>query len=517
MKRILVLTAITVFAFQLKAQDESYAKDWNKPYSPEWEELKAKEIPEWMLDAKFGIYTHWGIYSVPAHGGPDYIKELYNQNEDRKGVQAYHKEKYGPLEEFGYMDFVPMFKAEKFDAKEWADIMKDGGVKFAGICLAHHDGFALWDSKHTKWDAMDMGPKKNIYGELAKEIRNNDLKLAATFHMARTYGYPYTGKYTDEQKANYDIFNPEYAFAFRNPDKLSKEDFSREWAAKVREVIDDYNPDVIWFDGLKGSIKNDEIPEDTIVNILKYYHETGEKAGQEVVVCNKLPGGKVWNFPAGYGLRCYENCRDMETNPQGYWLADRAIAYPWSWVNNKKYKDSYDYHIKSLVDMVSRGGIFFLSLTPKGDGSIPDEEKEIMAGMGRWLRINGEAIYETRRWKTPGEGETNMLVWRKGKNAYRWDFRGLNASDVRFTRNKENTVLYATVLGWPESGEYTIKALSSNEKIADKGIDSIEMIGSKEKIKWERTEEGLKLYFPKEKPCEVAYAFKIKVKGKLVY
>ena len=136
-------------------------KEWSFEENPGWEDLKKEPIPEWMLDAKLGFYTHWGIYSVPAHGGPDYIKELYSADDtDRKGVKKYHTEKYGPIEEFGYKDFVPMFKAEKFSAEEWVGLMEEAGGKFAGICLAHHDGFCLWDSKFTKWDAKDMDQRK---------------------------------------------------------------------------------------------------------------------------------------------------------------------------------------------------------------------------------------------------------------------------------------------------------------------------------------------------------------------
>ena len=203
---------------------------------------------------------------------------------------------------------------------------------------------------------------------------------------------------------------------------------------------------------------------------------TKQKAinGDEVVICNKLPGSKVWNFPLGFGLRCYENCRDMEPNPQGYWLADRAIGYPWSYVNNKKYKYGADYHLKSLIDMVSRGGIFFLSLTPKGDGSIPDEEKEIMKEMGAWLSIHGEAIYSTRRWKHAAEGPAVMLRTTKtGK--HKWDFTNMTGKDTRYTRSKDNTKLYATVLGIPEGNKIILKLLAKGKKIATGKIKSIQL------------------------------------------
>jgi len=513
---------IFFFAFMmLNAQnvDQTNGKDWTLPKSPLWEELKKEPIPEWMIDAKFGMYTHWGIYSVPAHGGPDYIKEMYApEGKDRKGVKKYHEEKYGAIKDFGYKDFIPMFTADKFDAKKWVSVMNNGGAKFGGICLSHHDGFCLWDSKYTKWDSKDMGPKKDIYGEIAAEIRKTDMKLLATFHMARTYGYVFSDKHTKEEKATWDIYDEENSWIYRNKDKESKEAFGQEWSNKVREVIDNYRPDALWFDGLAGSIKNEEVPQDSIVNIFKDYYKNKAIDGDDVVICNKLPGSRTWNFPLGFGLRCYENCRDMEKEPQGYWLADRAISYPWSYVNDKFYKDKAPYQIRSLVDMVSRGGIMLMSLTPRGNGSIDPQSVEIMKGMGAWLKLNGESIYATRKWHTPAEGPTPMIIYKKGKakkgsSGFRWDFRKLAPEDIRFTRSKDNKTLYATALGNPKNGISVIKSLAKGNKIATKGISKITLVATGEEVKWNQTEESLTINYPQEGLSDIANAFKIEFNG----
>ena len=508
-----MLYLFTIIGFAQNV-DDTYGRDWKLPKSPKWEALKQKEIPEWMIDAKFGMYTHWGIYSVPAHGGPDYIKELYAANgEDRKGVKKYHEAKYGKIEDFGYKDFIPMFKAEKFDAKEWVDVMHGGGAKFGGICLAHHDGFCLWDSKYTKWDSKDMGPKKDIYGEIAKEIRKTDMKLLATFHMARTFGYVFDKDHTKEEKKKWDIYDEKNGWMYRNPDKESKEDFGVEWSNKVREVINNYKPDALWFDGLSGSIKNNVVPQDTIVNIFEDYYKQ-----KDVVVCNKLPGTRVWNFPLGFGLRCYENCRDMEKEPQGYWLADRAISYPWSYVNDKFYKDKAPYQIRSLVDMVSRGGIMLMSLTPRGDGSVDPQAVEIMKGMGAWLKLNGESIYATRRWKIAAEGPTEMIIFKKGKakkgsSGFRWDFRRVTAEDIRFTRSKDNKTLFAIALGQPENGKSLVTSLTNDLKLATKPISKISLVATGEEVKWSQSNEGLLIEYPEIGVSEIANAFKIEFNG----
>ena len=521
MKLTKIITGIiTLASLSLFAQKtfDTNGEDWKVPKSPKWEELKKEPIPEWMIDAKFGMYTHWGIYSVPAHGGPDYVKELYAANgKDRKGVKEYHKEKYGPIKDFGYKDFVPMFTADKFDAKEWVAVMNGGGAKFGGICLAHHDGFCLWDSKYTKWDSKDMGPKKDIYGEIAKEIRKTDMKLLATLHMARTYGYVFDKDHTKEEKETWDIYDNNNSWIYRNKDKEPKEKFGQEWANKVREVINNYSPDVLWFDGLSGSIKNEEVPQDTIVNIFQDYYKKKGMNGDDVVVCNKLPSSKVWNFPLGFGLRCYENCRDMEVEPEGYWLSDRAISYPWGYVNDKFYKDKAPYQIRSLVDMVSRGGIMLMSLTPRGDGSIDPQAVEIMKGMGAWLKLNGEAIYATRKWKIPAEGPSKMLKYNKRKKVLRWSFREIGVKDIRFTRNKANTKLYAIVLGNPESHDYQIKCLAKGEKIATGKISKISLVATDEEVKWGQTADGLTIKFPENGVSEIANAFRIEVEGRLLY
>ena len=520
MKKVKILLIIAVLILSLNTA--MHAK-----FEPNWESLKKNPIPGWMLDAKFGIYTHWGVYSVPAYKGNTYVKNMYAPapKYDRDGYQKHHIETYGPIEDFGYTDFIPMFTAPKFNAAEWVQVMKGSGAKFGGICLVHHDGFCLWDSKFTRWNSKDMGPKRDIYGEIAREIRKQKMKLVATFHHGRTYGYPYSGKknngdYTEEQKKKWDIFKPEYADFYRNPATEPKEKFGKEWEGKIREVIEKYYPDVIWFDGLSGQIKNDVITEKQVLTVFADYFNKAKKDGKEVVICNKLPASKKWNFPLGFGLRCYENGRDMEADPEGYWLSDRAISYPWSYVKDKVYNLTYDHHIRSLVDIAARGGIFFLSLTPKGDGSIPDEEKEIMSKIGAWLKINGEAIYSTRRWKKPAEGTpiSELVVEKKskkGKMKFHWDWKKLRAKGEDFRFLKKKNTLYTVVLGWPKAGMVKIKTLAKGN-VSSKGIKNITMLGSKEKIKWEQKKDGLTIYFPKKKPCDVAYSFRIEPTGKLL-
>jgi len=243
-------------------------------FQPTWESLSSNPIPEWLKDAKFGVYTHWGVYSVPAHGGPDYVRNLYEgATTDKKGVSSYHTQKYGPLKDFGYKDFIPLFTAPKFNADQWVGLMHEAGARFGGICLVHHDSFLLWDSKVNRWNAKNMGPKRDIYGEIAQAVRKrDDMKLLATFHHARSFGYGIGSlkkeAITDEMRKTWDVFDPKYADFYWNEYTGSVQEFADQWKAKVTEVVDKYQPDLIWFDGMRTSMRHNHPPESYVARIM---------------------------------------------------------------------------------------------------------------------------------------------------------------------------------------------------------------------------------------------------------
>jgi len=267
---------------------------------------------------------------VPAHGGPDYVRNLYEGSRtDKKGVFSYHTKKYGPLDKFGYKDFIPMFTAPKFNADDWVDLMHEAGARFGGICLVHHDGFLLWDSKVNRWNSANMGPKRDIFGEIAAAVRKYDgMKLLATFHHGRSFGYC-TGAMkkediTDEMRKTWDVFDPQYADFYWNEETgTAASEFSEQWRAKVTEVIDNYRPDMIWFDGLRTSMRNGHPPESYVREVIAHYYDNARANKQDVTVCNKHGG--EFNFPESFGLRCFENGRDMPTDIGPWFLIDRAM------------------------------------------------------------------------------------------------------------------------------------------------------------------------------------------------
>ncbi len=454
-----------------------------KAYEPEWESLIQHPTPEWFKDAKFGIYFHWGVYSVPAHGNEWYPRNMYNK--DSK-LFNWHRENWGPQEEFGYKDFIPMFTAEKFNADEWVDLFVKSGAKFIGPVAEHHDGFAMWASKLTDWDAGDMGPKRDIVGELAEAVRKREgLKFLTSFHHA------YNWKYY-EPAYDYDAGDARFAGLYNLPHAdgaPESDDFLEDWLGKLIEVIDNYQPDYIWFDFGWREHSFDAYKRE----FLAYYYNKAEEWGKDVVVSYKDD-----HLPIGAGVLDMERGR-LDSLRQIYWITDTSIdKVSWCYVEHPDYKD-VNTMVDNLVDRVSKNGNTLMNIAPRADGTIPEGQKERLLGIGKWLGVNGEAIYGTRHWFKYGEGPTQF----KGGGFIDKKKLVYTAKDVRFT-TKGNT-LYAIALDWPEN-ELTVESL----KVLDADqIQSVSLLGSKEKVEWEMTDAGLKLVMPKNKPCEHAYSFKI--------
>lgn len=493
-----------------------------KKYRTAWEGLRHKQDPEWLKDAKFGIYTHWGLFSVPANRDTSntYVRYMYKDNVTnkkkskayKKGVSSFHKERYGDPTDFGYSKFTDLFNCEQFDGSEYVEIMKDAGAKFGGLGIVHHDGFLMWDSDVVPWNVGKMGPKRDIFGEFVEAAKEQDFKTFASFHHARSFGYATSyleeSDFTEEEKSKLDIFDPKYdTWYFPKWGKAKAADFDTLWLKKVREVIDKYQPDSLWFDGLSPQ---EHCTEASHINFMNHYYDMGAEQGKEVALFNKLPGSGFFNFPQGVGIKCYEGGRDMPPYAPGSFLIDKAISYPWSYVENKTYKFGPDYHVDAIIDVTARGGYYLMSLTPKASGEIPQEEKEICAEIGKWMRINGEAIYGTREWLIPSEGPLNTFMYKPDKGVIYWDYRSPEKKgEIRFTKKGDD--MYAIFLDWSED-QFEIRSLGQN-LIPNAEIASVELLGHEGELVFEHNEDALVIETPKEKPCKYAYAFKIKLKG----
>jgi len=465
-------------------------------YEPNWESLTSYECPAWFQDAKFGIYFHWGPYSVPAYKTEWYSHYMYVPGHS---VNKYHLETYGPLDEFGYKNFIPMFKAEKFDPDAWAALFKKAGARFAGPVAEHADGFAMWDSNLTKWDAKDMGPKRDIVGEMEKAVRKQGMKFIATLHHQWLYAwYPTMDPNVDASNPAYeDLYGPPaprsaFKMAIKNPDVKPGDKFCQRWFSRAKEVVDKYQPDLVWFDN-----KVDIIDEKYVLDFLSHYYNSALEWNREVVTTYKFE-----NFRPGAGILDLERSRMSEAKDFP-WLTDDSIDWgSWCDVQEPEYKTT-NRLIDTLVDIVSKNGCLLLNITPKANGEIPQPVQDRLLEMGKWLELNGEAIYETRPWKIFGEGPTKVveghLSERKNKDA--------TAEDIRFTTRGKT--LYAIMLDWPADGTCHIKSLGTLARLLD-GMTSIRLLGHQGKIDWSRDAEALTVKMPDRKPCDHAFVLAIR-------
>jgi len=445
-------------------------------------------VPEWHKDAKFGIFIHWGIYAVPAFGSEWYPRNMYIK--DRPEFE-HHLATWGPHAEFGYKDFIPMFKAENWDPEAWVDLFKRAGARYIVPVAEHHDGFPMYDSKRTTWNAAKMGPRRDVIAELAEAVRKQGLKFGVSTHRAFNWRY-YT--YSDE----YDTANPEHAGLYSPPHPEgapASREFLEDWFARTKELIDRFQPDVLWFDF--GWHRDEFAPYRPAV--AAYYYNRAMQWGKGVVLNykDKLPkGAAVYDIERGKLNQIREH----------YWQTDTSVSYKsWGYIEDDEFK-AVATLVHDLVDIVSKNGNLLLNVGPRADGTIPEETAELLLGMGDWLKVNGEAIYGTRHWRIYGEGETEVGT---GHHTER-ENKPFTASDIRFT-TKDNA-LYAICLAWPGE-ESTIRALGTSSPIPAEAISEISMLGSEEKLPWSQDEGGLKIKTPAEKPCRHAYTFKILRKG----
>lgn len=467
-------------------------------YESAWESLEQYSAPAWFEDAKFGIFIHWGVYSVPAYGSEWYPRDMYidyppereQERPERYRSYEHHRETYGPHKEFGYKDFVPMFKAEKWDPRAWVKLFRKAGAKYVVPVGEHHDGFALYDSSHTRWDSVDMGPHRDIVGELSEAARKRGMHFGVSTHYAHNW------KYFTYNEA-FDTVDPAYAGLY-NKDHDPKDPPSQEhiehWYARTVEIVDKYRPEILWFDFGFLAPEYDRYRKE----IAAYYYNKGIEWGKGVVLQYKKEG-----YPPGIAVLDIERGKLNEVRDM-VWQTDTAVSKKsWGYIKDDEFK-SVDRLVDDLADIVSKNGCLLLNVGPRPDGTIPQEAVDILLGIGKWLDLNGEAIYGTRPWHTFGEGPT-----KSGGHLQEKRDTPYTAEDIRFTTKGKN--LYAICLDWPGE-EVIIRSLSSGSPLDAEKIKRIRMLGARKKLTWSQSEEGLTIQLPKERPCDNAYVIKIALK-----
>lgn len=461
------------------------------PFEPTWDSLRQFRVPQWYLDGKFGIFIHWGPYCVPAFGNEWYPRNMYIEG---SAEYEHHVKTYGPHKQFGYKDFIPMFKAERFDPAEWADLFRRAGAKFVVPVAEHHDGFAMYESGFSRWCAAKMGPCRDVVGELAAAVREAGMVFGCSTHREEHWWFFEPGTRFDS-----DVRDPEY-FDLYGPAKPEAEppdeEWLEDWLARTVEIVDKYRPQLVWFDWWI----NNPAYEPYLRRFAAYYYNRGAEWGLEVAINYKEKA-----FPEGTAVLDIERGQLSGLAPF-FWQNDTSISKnSWGYVQNQDYKTA-GWLIGDLVDVVSKNGALLLNVGPKPDGTIPEPEQDILLEIGRWLEVNGEAIYGTRPWVIFGEGPTEVP---EGgfSDTKRLEF---TAEDVRFTTKGDT--LYAIVMAWPESRQATIKALAAGSPHAPQDISTVKLVGSAAPVAWTRDGSGLHVTLPAEKPCDHAFALRVSLR-----
>ncbi|MGK9476427.1 alpha-L-fucosidase [Melioribacter sp. OK-6-Me] len=475
-------------------------------FQPTFESLeKVNPVPEWFKDAKFGIYFHWGVYSVPAFSNEWYPRSMYikGSSENKHHIEFYGDPSEWPYHNFilgardkqgNFVQFAPKLKSEggNFDPEEWAQLFADAGAKFAGPVAEHHDGFSMWASKVNPWNAKDMGPKLDLVGLLTEAIRKRNMKVILSMHHA----YNITGYYEHVPHTD----DPRLQMLYGQQGKEKNESL---WLAKHKEIIDNYQPDIIYQD-----FNLHRISQPVLLEFLSYYYNRALDWNKEVVA----------TFKDGLNTKCalldYERGGPTDLTDI-YWLSDDAVsASSWCYTEGLTYYSAKQI-LHSLIDKVSKNGNLLLNISPKADGTIPHEQKEILLSIGSWLKKYGEAIYNTQSWDWYGEGPTKMGA---EHGVFIAPPQG-TAKDIRYTKSKDNTTLYAILLGWDkEQKEIKLRLLGSN-RISLENLKSIEIIngekGNHQPLDYVQQEEGLLIKLPEEFFEEYAYVIKLSFNGKI--
>jgi alpha-L-fucosidase len=474
--------------------------DHEGPFRPDWESLQKYQIPEWYQDAKFGIFIHWGIYSVPAFGNEWYPRNMYIPGSEE---YKHHLATYGPQDKFGYKDFIPMFKAEHFDPAAWARLFQEAGAKYVVPVAEHHDGFAMYDSGLSDWTAAKMGPHQDVIGELARAVRAEGLHFGTSSHRVEHNFYLGVGRAVTS-----DINDPQYA-AFYGPAHNWLENqhgtplsndftyvstaWTNDWLARAAEIVEKYHPDLIYFDWWIGQ----PYVRPALTRFAAFYYNQSLHYGDHVGIINYKD----------FAMMEHSAVLDIERGQLGdirplHWQTDTSVSNKsWGYIKDDTFK-SPQFIVHQLADIVSKNGNLLLNIGPRSDGTIPEQVQQVLLQVGSWLKVNGDAIYGTRPWKVYGEGPTKVAAG----SFHDTQTTAYTPEDFRFTT--KGSTLYAIELGWPTTGEAVIHSLGTKAAESEK-VGGVSLLGSERKLQFHQEADGLHIQLPATAPCKYAYSFRI--------
>jgi alpha-L-fucosidase len=444
------------------------------PVAPTWNSIAQNyQTPSWFNDMKFGLFMHWGVYSVPAHHNEWYEKDMYT------ALLGWHTQTFGPPEKFGYKDFIPMFTQAHFNADDWAQLFKRSGARFVMPTAEHHDNFALWDSDVTPFNAVKMGPHRDLIGELCAAVRKQGLKFGVSNHGMENFTFinPSPDLTARLQAAHADLFDPKWAafynVADRSPEAMTR--FLTDWVNRNLELIDKYQPDMLWFDNGVNLRVLDPLKE----HVAAYYYNRAKQWGKQVSIVTKY----IAYAPSNDDTKQIGSVIDFEKigsrSPAGVrpapWVVDDPIGSTWGYTTGERITSS-DSIVNKLVDTVSKNGTYMLNLSPTADGRIPDDQQHTLLGVGAWLDVNGDAIYGTHAW-------TQCV-------ADGWHF------------TVKDGALYAIGKG---AGGIKLSAVPT----AIGSVQKVEMLGRQDPLTFSQDENGLQVNVPAAPQSKLPIALKI--------
>jgi alpha-L-fucosidase len=502
------------------------------PFQPDWESLKTYQCPDWYRDAKLGIWAHWDPQCVPEQGDW-YARNMYIQGMPQ---YEYHVKTYGHPSKFGYKDICHLWKAEKWDPEALIKLYKSAGAAYFVALANHHDNFDCWNSKYQPWNCVKVGPKRDIVGTWAKVARSHGLRFGVSYHgtpgrvwdefMPVRYqsdktgplaGVPYDGVQTiaDGKGKWWDGMDPQMLNGKPHLKNTPCPEFTRQFMLRVQDVIDSYNPDLLYFDD-NAQFDFDRggpgapdlgvwlgIP-DLAPQIMAYYYNKNMKThgGRLEAVLNlKNVPEPVW----GTLTRDFEAALEDKLQ-EAPWQTDACIG---GWHYSRPIFENHRYQkastiIPMFVDIVSKNGNLLLNIPLPGYGEPDSDEMAFLSELIDWQQINSEAIQGSRPWKVYGEGPS---IHAPKIGSYQLNRLKFDYSDIRFTTKGDT--LYAIALGWAPDGKFLITTLANGSANYPGRIAKVELLGSKSNVSWTRGTEGLEIQVPDSPPCKYAYSFRI--------
>lgn len=448
------------------------------PFEPTFESLRTFECPEWFRDAKLGIWSHWGAQSVPMFGDW-YARNMYYEGSDQ---YRYHIRHYGHPSTFGYKDLVQLWKAEKFDPEGLMDLFEQAGAKYFVAQAMHHDNFFNYDSKIHKWNSVQMGPKKDIVGLWKEAATKRGLPFGLTEHLGATFswhqwnkghdkegpfkGVPYDGndpQFEDLYLPNREHYDPDKKQYDLDPWYTSNAWWHQRWFDVMKEVIDLYQPDLLYSDGALPFINSwgkssdnglDNADVEAGLHAVAHLYNTSASlnGGRNKAVYNQKDRRKeVYSV----GVMDIERSQEQGIKPEP-WQTDTCVG---DWFYNVKTVYKQPGHvIEILIDIISKNGNLLLNIPQKPDGTIDDECTHILKEMAQWFAVCSEGVYGTRPFRVSGEGTSSVVIDHFKEDKVEW-----NSSDFRFTQ-KGNTV-YAFQMRAPSDGLAVIRSLTPQHKV----------------------------------------------------